>query len=129
MNVTLTNPLSPDTFVPINESNSVDHQQNLDQYPTVDGWIKKQLRNSTKDLSKHCLSHLPFISWIYRYNLTWLVNDLIAGLTVGAIVIPQGMAYAGLAKLPVQFGLYSSLMGVIVYWIFATSKVNKFICF
>lgn len=45
-----------------------------------------------------------------------------AGVTVGALVVPQGMAYAKLANLEVQFGLYSSFMGVVLYWIFATSK-------
>lgn len=44
------------------------------------------------------------------------------GVTVGAVVIPQGMAYAKLAQLPVEFGLYSSFMGVLIYWFFATSK-------
>lgn len=44
------------------------------------------------------------------------------GITIGAVVVPQGMAYALLAKLEVQFGLYSSFMGVLVYWFFATSK-------
>ena len=44
------------------------------------------------------------------------------GITVGAVVVPQGMAYATLAGLPPQFGLYSSFMGVLVYWLFATSK-------
>lgn len=41
---------------------------------------------------------------------------------MGAVVVPQGMAYAKLAELPVQFGLYSSFMGVLLYWFFATSK-------
>jgi MFS superfamily sulfate permease-like transporter len=44
------------------------------------------------------------------------------GITVGAVVVPQGMAYAKLAQLPVEFGLYSSFMGVLIYWFFATSK-------
>lgn len=38
------------------------------------------------------------------------------------MVVPQGMAYAKLANLPVEFGLYSSFMGVLIYWFFATSK-------
>lgn len=44
------------------------------------------------------------------------------GITVGAVVVPQGMAYAALAELKPQFGLYSSFMGVLLYWFFATSK-------
>jgi sodium-independent sulfate anion transporter 11 len=45
-----------------------------------------------------------------------------SGITVGAVVVPQGMAYAQLAQLPVEYGLYSSFMGVLIYWFFATSK-------
>lgn len=63
-----------------------------------------------------------FAGWLSRYDLRWLVGDLIAEITVGAVVIPLGMAYASLAALPPQFGLYSSFMGVLVYWLFATSK-------
>ena len=44
------------------------------------------------------------------------------GITIGAVVVPQGMAYAQLAQLPVEYGLYSSFMGVLIYWFFATSK-------
>ena len=44
------------------------------------------------------------------------------GITVGAVVVPQGMAYAELAELPPEYGLYSSFMGVLIYWFFATSK-------
>lgn len=44
------------------------------------------------------------------------------GITVGCVVVPQSMAYAGLAELEPQFGLYSSFMGVLIYWFFATSK-------
>ncbi len=47
---------------------------------------------------------------------------MMSGITVGAVVVPQSMAYAKLAELPVQFGLYSSFMGVLIYWFFATSK-------
>jgi sodium-independent sulfate anion transporter 11 len=51
-----------------------------------------------------------------------VVDEHIKGITIGAVVVPQGMAYAILANLPAQFGLYSSFMGVLVYWFFATSK-------
>ncbi|KAM7223179.1 sulfate permease [Rhypophila decipiens] len=71
---------------------------------------------------QYLVSLFPFISWIGHYNLQWLMGDLVAGITIGAVVVPQGMAYAKIANLPVQFGLYSSFMGVLVYWFFATSK-------
>ncbi|KAG8979203.1 hypothetical protein FRB94_007116 [Tulasnella sp. JGI-2019a] len=64
----------------------------------------------------------PILGWIGRYNLTWLTGDLIAGLTVGVILVPQSMSYAKIATLPPQYGLYSSFVGVFVYCFFATSK-------
>ena len=51
-----------------------------------------------------------------------LTRDLIAGLTVGAVVVPQSMSYAKIATLPAQYGLYSSFVGVFIYCFFATSK-------
>jgi len=44
------------------------------------------------------------------------------GITIGAVVVPQGMAYAILADLAPEYGLYTSFMGVLIYWFFATSK-------
>lgn len=64
----------------------------------------------------------PILTWLSRYNLTWLKMDLIAGLTVGLTVVPQALAYAEVAGLPVQYGLYSAFMGGFVYCIFGTSK-------
>lgn len=51
-----------------------------------------------------------------------LTLDLIAGITVGIVVVPQSMSYAKIATLPVQYGLYSSFVGVFIYCFFATSK-------
>ena len=51
-----------------------------------------------------------------EYDGEKAIRDVIAGLTVGLTVIPQGLAYAVLAGLPTQFGLYSSFMGVFIYW-------------
>jgi MFS superfamily sulfate permease-like transporter len=55
-------------------------------------------------------------------KITIPFTDNNTGITIGAVVVPQGMAYAGLAGLPPQYGLYSSFMGVLIYWFFATSK-------
>ena len=52
---------------------------------------------------------------IFSYFIFKPLKDLIAGLTVGLTVIPQGLAYANLAELPSEYGLYSSFMGVFVY--------------
>ncbi|XP_023672728.2 sodium-independent sulfate anion transporter [Paramormyrops kingsleyae] len=65
---------------------------------------------------------LPILGWLPSYELSWLRMDLIAGITVGLTAVPQGLAYAEVAGLPVQYGLYSAFMGGFVYCIFGTSK-------
>ncbi|XP_034543339.1 sodium-independent sulfate anion transporter [Notolabrus celidotus] len=65
---------------------------------------------------------LPILSWLPKYNLKWLQMDLLAGLTVGLTAVPQVLAYAEIAGLPVQFGLYSAFMGGFIYSLLGTSK-------
>ncbi|KAJ5624633.1 sulfate permease [Penicillium lagena] len=93
----------------------------VEEEPTLREWFGS-LMPSREELLGYPRQLFPFTQWIDRYNLKWLYGDLIAGITVGAVVVPQGMAYAILADLPPQFGLYSSFMGVLLYWFFATSK-------
>ncbi|KAK7729463.1 hypothetical protein SLS57_001948 [Botryosphaeria dothidea] len=93
----------------------------VEEEPTVLEWFQS-IVPSGSDVLHYVKSLFPFLSWIDRYNLQWLYGDLVAGITVGAVVVPQGMAYAKLAQLPVEYGLYSSFMGVLIYWFFATSK-------
>lgn len=89
--------------------------------PTTSEWLHDQVPTREEAVS-YVRSLFPFLSWIGHYNMQWLAGDIVAGITIGAVVVPQGMAYALLAKLEPQFGLYSSFMGVIIYWIFGTSK-------
>ncbi|MCJ1405657.1 Sulfate permease 2 [Xylographa trunciseda] len=93
----------------------------VEEEPTVTEWLR-EVTPSSRQFLLYFWNLFPFFHWIGRYNVQWLFGDLIAGITVGAVVVPQGMAYATLAGLPPQFGLYSSFMGVLVYWLFATSK-------
>jgi sodium-independent sulfate anion transporter 11 len=58
--------------------------------------------------AKYLLGLVPIVSWLPRYDPRWLLNDLIAGLTLGLMLIPQGLSYAKLAGIPVQYGLMSS---------------------
>lgn len=51
-----------------------------------------------------------------------MVRDLIAGATVGIVIVPQSMGYAKIAELPPQYGLYTAFVGLCVYCLFATSK-------
>ncbi|KAK1750353.1 sulfate transporter 4.1, partial [Echria macrotheca] len=64
----------------------------------------------------------PIISWLPRYNYRWLLNDLIAGLTVGLMLVPQGLSYAKIATIPVQYGLMSSWLPSAIYAFMGTSK-------
>nr|XP_019940023.1 PREDICTED: sodium-independent sulfate anion transporter [Paralichthys olivaceus] len=65
---------------------------------------------------------LPILSWLPRYRLKWLQMDLLAGITVGLTTVPQALAYAEVAGLPVQYGLYSAFMGGFIYTLLGTSK-------
>lgn len=69
------------------------------------------------------LKHLvPLLSQLSDYDLDQLQGDLSAGLTVGVMLIPQGMAYALIAGLPPIYGLYAALLPLVVYALFGTSR-------
>lgn len=65
---------------------------------------------------------LPILQWLPGYSKGNLHGDISAGLTVGVMLIPQGMAYALLAGLPPIYGLYASTIPLIIYAIFGTSR-------
>ncbi|MCO8243515.1 MULTISPECIES: SulP family inorganic anion transporter [unclassified Haladaptatus] len=67
-------------------------------------------------------SELPVTEWLPKYDRSWLRIDIVSGLTVSAAVIPGGLAYASLAGLPPQTGLYAALMGALAYVFFASSR-------
>jgi sulfate permease, SulP family len=67
-------------------------------------------------------SYLPILDWARRYDPRDFRGDLAAGLTVGAMLVPQAMAYALLAGLPPEVGLYAATVPVMVYAVFGTSK-------
>lgn len=65
---------------------------------------------------------IPVLNWLPQYRKEWFRFDLIAGLTVAAVAIPQSMAYAKIAGLPVQVGLYTALVPMLVYALMGTSR-------
>ena len=72
--------------------------------------------------SRRLASFIPILSWLPRYNRPWLAADIIAGLTLWGLVVPEGMAYAGIAGLPPQAGLYTLVASLLVYALFGTSR-------
>jgi SulP family sulfate permease len=77
-----------------------------------------------KDLSTDHTSrgYPPLADWLFSYQKEWLRPDLIAGLTTAAVVIPKAMAYATIAGLPVQVGLYTALVPLAIYAVLGTSR-------
>ncbi|KAA2218383.1 SulP family inorganic anion transporter [Maribacter flavus] len=65
---------------------------------------------------------LPFLEWATTYKKAYFIKDLIAGLTVGIVLVPQGMAYAMIAGLPPVYGLYTALVPVLTYVFLGTSR-------
>ncbi|KXX77524.1 Sulfate permease 2 [Madurella mycetomatis] len=113
-------------FFGIDPSESLDYTSYDDgSYVEVEPSTKEfllELLPTTRGIVTYLKELFPFLSWIFHYNLTWLLGDVIAGVTVGFVVVPQGMAYALLAQLPPEYGLYTSFVGFLLYWAFATSK-------
>ena len=64
----------------------------------------------------------PILTWLPGYRKDYLAGDMAAGLTVGVMLIPQGMAYAMIAGLPPVYGLYAAMIPQVVYAIFGTSR-------
>jgi sulfate permease, SulP family len=65
---------------------------------------------------------VPIAGWLRGYRPAWLRADLLAGATAAAVVIPQAMAYAGVAGLSVQVGLYCALVPMALYALLGTSR-------
>ena len=65
---------------------------------------------------------VPMLDWFLGYRKDWLRYDVIAGLVTAAVVIPKAMAYATIAGLPVQVGLYTALVPMVIYALLGTSR-------
>ena len=67
-------------------------------------------------------SAFPIITWLPRYERAWLRVDLMAGLAVWAMTVPQALAYAGIAGVPPVYGLYAVPLAMAAYAVFGTSR-------
>ena len=78
--------------------------------------------STTKSVKLKLSNYLPFLDWLHNYHKEYLVGDIMAGVIVAIMLIPQAMAYALLAGLPPQVGLYASILPPIIYALFGTSR-------
>ncbi|KAL0122515.1 hypothetical protein PUN28_007313 [Cardiocondyla obscurior] len=83
-------------------------------------WLYRRVRSSCR--RKVLFKRIPILTWLPNYRKDFVVSDLVAGITVGLTVIPQAIAYANVAGIPLQYGLYSSFMACFVYTIFGSWK-------
>src|SRR6516225_10139845 len=80
------------------------------------------LRGGIVSTHRQRLGYLPIADWLFSYQKDWLRPDIIAGLTTAAVVIPKAMAYATIAGLPVQVGLYTALVPMAIYALMGSSR-------
>src|SRR5262245_20315967 len=86
-------------------------------------WDPVLMTDSNKDLKKATAdSWFPPARWLAEYRPAWLSSDIVAGMTLAAYAIPVSLAYAGLAGLPPQVGVYGYLLGGLGYALLGSSR-------
>lgn len=113
--------------VPSRAARSSDQDSNGDDNNSTTWWGKWALAcreaMAEKGPNDWLGTILPMYVWLKGYPWkTALIQDLVAGLTVGVMIVPQSMSYAKLAGLPVQYGLYSAFVPVFTYSLFGSSR-------
>jgi high affinity sulfate transporter 1 len=87
---------------------------------SFDGPTARPKEDDSRPGSEHASLLVP--TWLQDYHRDWLKPDIIAGLTAAAVVIPQALAYATVAGLPVQVGLYTAFLPMLIYAWLGTSR-------
>ncbi|XP_069822876.1 solute carrier family 26 member 6-like isoform X2 [Dendropsophus ebraccatus] len=91
--------------------------------PSICRRFKNRARCSRSTANSLLLKFIPVLRWLPRYPAReWILGDIISGISVGIIQLPQGLAYSLLAGLPPVFGLYTSFYPVFIYFLLGTSK-------
>lgn len=83
-----------------------------EKWPDVRSAFKRKVKKSFSKEGLH--KSLPITEWLPKYRKSYILQDIMAGVTVALTVIPQGIADAALAGLPTQYGLYAGFMGKLV---------------
>lgn len=88
----------------------------------VKSWAEPVCRRIPSATVEYLAEKLPVAQWLPHYDYRWLLQDVIAGITIGVMLIPQGLAYAKIATIPVEHGLYASWLPPVIYFFLGTSK-------
>ena len=80
------------------------------------------IQTKTQERQPILKRYFPILTWLPKYQRVWLRGDIIAGVTVLALPIPEGMAYAEIAGLPPQTAFYAAPIGLVLYALFGTSR-------
>jgi hypothetical protein len=83
---------------------------------------RKNVLTLREKFKKFLKRRIFILSWLPEYDKTKAIGDLIAGITLGLTMVPQSLAYANLANVPAQYGLYSAFMGSLIYVLFGTVR-------
>lgn len=112
--------LGSDDFILVEEIISERKVSTIETMQGMCSWLKQRLRGAVA--MKNVKRRLPILTWLPCYTVEDGLGDIMAGVTVGLTVIPQSMAYAGLAGLPPQYGLYGSFLGTFIYTFVGSCK-------
>src|SRR5262249_7086792 len=83
-------------------------------------WDQRPISRESPRSKDHAMTFV--MPWLRGYQSEWLRADVIAGLTAAAVVIPKAMAYATIAGLPLQVGLYTAFVPMAIYAVLGTSR-------
>lgn len=111
--------LGSDDFILVEEI-SENNMSTIETIHEICPWLKHKLCSTVA--MKNLKRRVPILRWLPCYTIEDGLGDIMAGVTVGLTVIPQSMAYAGLAGLPPQYGLYGSFLGAFIYTFVGSCK-------
>src|SRR5262245_33192610 len=80
------------------------------------------MSNFSAGLHSAARRSLPILDWIPRYRREWLLPDIFAGVALWAVMVPEGMAYAGIVGVPPIMGLYTIVPALLAYALLGTSR-------